>query len=196
MRYASGASAIAVPGWPAFACCTASIDSVLIVSIESCWTFVAVVAIPTPAAALAPPTGCPCVSGSSSRHRLVEVALSPTRQTIRICPLLPRLEHASERRRRRRLAQALEREHRGAAQRALLDGRRRHRPLQHVCHDLRPVRVDEERVAGGDDLAHAWHQVEDLRESGGDALERRLEQVVRRRLEREARDRAAGARVP
>src|SRR4051794_2540632 len=159
MRYASGASDIAVPGWPAFACCTASIDSVLIVSIESCWTFVAVVAIPTPPAALAPPTGSPCVSVSSSRHPLLEGALSPTRQTMRVCPPPARLEHASERRRRRLLAQALEREHRGAAQRALLDRRRRHRPLEHVGHDLRPVRVDEERVARRDDLAHAGHQV-------------------------------------
>ena len=31
-----GASAMAVPGWPAFAFCTMSIDSVLIVSMESC----------------------------------------------------------------------------------------------------------------------------------------------------------------
>src|SRR5437868_5907774 len=36
MTYASGASAIAVPGCPAFACWTASIASVRIVSIESC----------------------------------------------------------------------------------------------------------------------------------------------------------------
>jgi hypothetical protein len=33
--YASGASAIAVPGWPAFAFCTASIERARIVSIDS-----------------------------------------------------------------------------------------------------------------------------------------------------------------
>ena len=43
--YASGASAIGVPGWPEFAFCTASIESVRIVSTHSSSSFVVAVSV-------------------------------------------------------------------------------------------------------------------------------------------------------
>src|SRR5436305_13239584 len=73
-RYASGASAIAVPGWPAFACWTPSIDSVRIVSIDSC-----------------------SMSEFVMDH-LVEPLVSFPRPTICVCPLLAGMERVAERR--------------------------------------------------------------------------------------------------
>src|SRR2546423_14627172 len=91
---------MAVPGWPAFACWTASIARVGMVSIESCSVSV------------------------FATELLVETLLSFPRRTICLCPLLPGFEHVSEGRRRRLPPEASEHGDGGAPERRLLDGRR------------------------------------------------------------------------
>src|SRR6185437_14379351 len=110
-RYASGASAIAVPGWPAFACCTESIESVRMVSIESCSMSV------------------------FATELLVETLLSFSGRTICLCPLLPWPEHLAEGCRGYLVTTSFQGGNRGAAQRCLSHARERDRARQRVGKD-------------------------------------------------------------
>src|SRR6266496_130809 len=86
---------MAVPGWPAPACCTASMASVRMVSIERCSMSV------------------------FAMELLVETLLSFPGRTICLCPLFPRMEHPAARRFARLAAEPVQRRGRGAAVAAL-----------------------------------------------------------------------------
>src|SRR5665213_3810400 len=120
---------MAVPGWPAFACWTASIASVRMVSIERCSMSVFLVT-----------------------KLLVETLLPFSGRTICLCPRLPRMEHVSEGGRDGLVTQPFPDRNRRSTQRCLVDRRRRHRPGERVGHQLDPLGIGEERAAGGDDL--------------------------------------------
>src|SRR5436190_3396891 len=171
-RYASGASAIAVPGWPAFACCTESIASVRMVSIERC-----------------------SMSVFATKH-LVELLLPFPGRTICLCPVPTRLEPAPERRVGGLEAEPLERRDGGAAQRRLRNGRDGHGSCERVGHDLDPAGLGEQGAAGRDELLDLGEQVGDRCEPERDPLERGLAQVERRGVEGQAGDGALRVGVP
>src|SRR6476646_1828 len=106
---------MAVPGWPAFACCTASIDSVRMVSIESC-----------------------SMSEFATKH-LIEPLLPFPGRTICLCPVLPGMERVAE----RRGIRFVEHRDRRAAERRLLDGGASDRPRERVRDHLHPLVVLE-----------------------------------------------------
>src|SRR5690349_16742795 len=105
-RYASGASAIAVPGWPAFACWTASMDRVRIVSMESC--SISELGNGPPAVAFRASVSTTRVSARLREQVEEALVLGPHGGEGRV-PLGARLDDRRDRRRGRRDAVPLER---------------------------------------------------------------------------------------
>src|SRR6266545_6536466 len=120
---------MAVPGWPAPACCTASMASVRMVSIERCSMSV------------------------FAMELLVETLLSFPSRTICLCPLLPRMEHLAERRFAHFAAEAFQRRDRGAAEGCLRHVRDGDRTGEGVGHHLDPPGIGEKRGPGRHHLA-------------------------------------------
>src|SRR5919201_3681300 len=104
-------------------------------------------------------------------HRLVEVTLAGAGLAQRRKTFGPRLDDAAERGRLGFGAEALERDDRRAAGGRLLDPGDDERPFEHVGEDLHPVAIHDDGMPGRDDLTHLRHQIDELREAKGDALE-------------------------
>src|SRR5207244_3824546 len=83
----------------------------------------------------------------------------PAGGAIRIGLVGAWLDDRVQRRGRGSVAEPLERDHRGAAERRLLHIRSPERPPEHVGHDLDPVRVAEQRAPGDHDLLEPGQQV-------------------------------------
>src|SRR5712671_2517924 len=105
---------MAVPGWPAFACCTASIASVRMVSIDR------------------------CSSSVFFTELLVESLLGLSGQTICLSHRFPRMEHLAERRVGDLGPQPLERGDCRTAERRLLDERGGDGAGERIGHQLNP----------------------------------------------------------
>src|SRR3954468_17698234 len=116
---------------PAF--CTASIDSVRIVSIES------------------------CSMSEFVMEYLVEPLLPLPGRTICLCPLLAGMEHVPE----RRIGRFVDDRDGCAAQRRLLDAGENDGARERVGHDLYPLGRLVERAAGRDHFLDFREQVGD-----------------------------------
>src|SRR5579859_543032 len=136
-----------------------------------------------------------CVFGAnvtrSSRDRVVELALARAGLTEGGEALRAGFHDRAGDGRVRLGAEPLEGYDGGAPRGCLLDRGGPQRALQHVGQDLHPITVDKKRMAGGNDLAYLRHQLCDLGEAEGNALERCLQKIDGRGVEAETRDRAA-----
>src|SRR5712691_5313800 len=163
---------MAVPGWPIFACWTASMASVRMVLIDSCSMSVLATKL------------------------LVQALLSFPSRTLCLCPAFLHLEHLSEGRLGRLVTGPFQGGNGRTAERRLLDGGLGDRPAEGIGHDLDPGRVVAKASTGGDDGPDLGQEFRDRGDAERHALERGPAEIGRRRLEGQAGHGARRIRIP